>query len=308
MNDFIGLSAGSPLDQVTCRIGLGVTTEPLSASPPRRHYLTEPGQVLLAPVDPVEMLDRIADFCRDSGVAVSDLVVSRIGAFPVPVKAAGGTPQDYPELNAELAWHPVFWLPPEMTLRATLTDDDGTIWIETDDEWATRVLLTLELAKIYDPETGWIDMLAIAGIDLSVPADAARFETWMAGGADEILDALEVGDLLPGDRALEWEVATAGAILARTMPGAYAVAGLSLAQLADDYAHDGTDPAFACYRLSVLGGFAYRDSDDPDAIDVFRSVTNDPDGIPDPPATFDRIRGALTRLRDQWAYALPATA
>ena len=169
------------------------TFTPQADAPRRRHWLTEPGEPLLAPVAPIGIIERFLDVIRTSGLSPASLCMSRVGAVPVPVPdSPGGGPRAFEGLNPASAWLPLFWLPEHLTRRVMIQEEDDSVRFEDDDEWAVRVLLALDLAGIYDPENGWFDVLASAGLDVNDPEHLARIQAWLDGGDDA--DAFVAGD------------------------------------------------------------------------------------------------------------------
>jgi hypothetical protein len=85
------------------------------------------------------------------------------------------------------------WLPPRLARPCLWDNSAGKEVLEPVDVWQTRVALELAAAGLFDPEKGWVDVLAeMAGINIDNEADYRRVESWMNGTiADPELD--EVG-------------------------------------------------------------------------------------------------------------------
>jgi hypothetical protein len=161
-----------------------------------------PGEplVLFRGADPVTFFERERWFQEVTGLAGDRIVSSPLCAVPLPLAVRDdlGLLQRWPsEMNSELLWLPIFWLP-EMVLTRFLIDNGipGEERIETDDEWALRVASELGAAGLYDPETGsWMDVLAAHGIDIEAPDTVLRLGAWLEGESDPVLDNIDLSPL-----------------------------------------------------------------------------------------------------------------
>jgi hypothetical protein len=104
----------------------------------------------------------------------------------------------WPGVRTSMMWHPLFWLPKNLSDRYLLTHpDDPDQILETDAMWMVRVALTMEASGLYDPETGgWVDILDTVGIDIEKRADRDRIQQWQKGGVDDLLDSIDLGPYL----------------------------------------------------------------------------------------------------------------
>ena len=161
-----------------------------------------PGEqlVLFRGADPVAFFERERWFQEVTGLAGDRIVSSAMCAVPLPVAERNdlGILERWPsEMNPELLWLPVFWLP-ELVLTRYLIESPGSDEprVETDDEWALRVASELSAAGLYDPETGsWMDVLAAHGIDVEAPGTALRLSAWLSGEPDKALDNIDLSPL-----------------------------------------------------------------------------------------------------------------
>ena len=104
-----------------------------------------------------------------------------------------------------MMWHPLLWLPDRLATRYTLVDDNGACSTEPDDIWCLRVCLELQAAGLYDPDTGsWLDVLSLAGLDGDDPDTAGRVDRWLTGGADPVLDRLDLTEHVDRPDDLDW--------------------------------------------------------------------------------------------------------
>lgn len=175
-----------------------------------------------SPVDRV--LDQYDLFWKTTGVPPDQVFVDPSFSYPMPVYADDGMPGwKRSELKPEGLWHPLLWLPAEL---AAFSDEEATIaeisadqmnwqWDAEDgsapmtlgmlgrsvlgDEPPARhyanLLRTLRLimavlnAGLYDPEQGWVDVLAMIDVDSD---DHARLQRWIDGEADDALDGFKL--------------------------------------------------------------------------------------------------------------------
>ena len=279
-------------------------------APRRRHWLTEPGEPLLAPLEPMRVIGRFLDFTQGAGVASSSLSMSRVGASPVPIPGSpGGGPRAFDSLDAKYAWHPLFWLPEHLTRRVMLQEADGSARTETDDEWSTRVLLSLDLAGVYEPEHGWFDVLAGAGFDIEDEATVQRVHAWLRGSEDAELSAVSLTAHLPENNYLDWSVAATGAFLDKSMPSVWAISAASLVELIADATDEQLDSRATCHQVASLARFAFRGMPSDDGIvEIFDLIALSPESIMDPDATLGSMRRDIEKILRQFEHELPQNA
>ena len=111
----------------------------------RRWKLTDGAEGALYPEPSLtEFVKTTAVFLEQSGLAISDVVASPVTAIPVPVYADGGRPRRPWDVRPEFMWHPLMWLPGRLQMKARVTMPDGTAFVETDEQWAVRVLTEMQ--------------------------------------------------------------------------------------------------------------------------------------------------------------------
>ncbi|ACV79096.1 hypothetical protein [Nakamurella multipartita] len=173
------------------------TVEPL-----RRRFLTDPGEPLVGGTDPLQSALRYGQAQGYWGIPDSHLIQPPVAGCPLPVYPAQGfTRRRWEGLNPAAMWHPLLWLPPRLQGRYMITGEHGEV-MEDDDLYAVRVLAEMTVAGLYDEHTGWLDVLALVGLDVDDAADVARVSAWLAGGPDDLLDGIDLSEFL-----LEAEVA-----------------------------------------------------------------------------------------------------
>ena len=102
-----------------------------------------------------------AEFAQSTGLDISDVVVSSLVGFPLPlVYDEEGNEVDrrqrWAGVHPKLLWHPFFWLPDEVAYPVVLTyGDEDNVFIEDIDGWAFRVLMTLSRSQPIEHEGTW---------------------------------------------------------------------------------------------------------------------------------------------------------
>lgn len=171
--------------------------------PRYRPYLTEPNESLLLATSPLLSTTRFAAFLDDSRLPMNRVVLSKMCSVPIPlyVNETGGGRQ-FPEgTNPSLLWHPLFWLPKSLSNHLSYRDSENVVHVESDDQWAARVALTLVTSGVYDPENGtWLDMFSVVGLDIDDEMTIDRAVEWLEGTPDPDIDQIDLSPFteLPG--------------------------------------------------------------------------------------------------------------
>lgn len=164
--------------------------------PRYRAYLTEPNESLLLATSPLLSTTRFATFLEDSGLPMNRIVVSKMCAVPIPLYVSEGStdPRRFPAgTNPSLLWHPLFWLPKSLSNHLSYRDSENVVHVESDDQWAARVALTLSTSGVYDPENGtWLDMLSVVGLDIDDEMVVDRITEWLEGSDDPDIDLIDL--------------------------------------------------------------------------------------------------------------------
>lgn len=168
------------------------------------EFLTQPGESLLGAVPPQEAEYRFREFTEVTGVPANSVVVSFLIGIPLPLypgEWAEGQRRWY-GTKPEAMRNPLMWLPDRVAGRYAIEDSEGNTEMETLDEWAVRVALELMASDLYDDESGeWVDILAEHGLDADQPDVLARVQHWLDGGADSVLDSIDLTDAMTVVRA-----------------------------------------------------------------------------------------------------------
>ena len=138
--------------------------------------------------------DRVQQFILDTGIRHEDVVLSPVVTIPLPVTTATSGVRNRPQVKPEMMWFPMFWLPLGVGLRFRVRDtEDGSLRVETSEEWAVRVMSMSAEAGLFDPETGtWLDALSTVGLDAFSPDTLRRITTWQQGAEDPDLDRIDL--------------------------------------------------------------------------------------------------------------------
>lgn len=227
----------------------GMTSTP--DTPPavrRREFLLEPGEPPLLSRSPIVAGERFGRFCQVTGLDPGDVSSSPLAAFPAP-RYRGSYPggrRRPPGVRAEAMWHPLMWLPRRLGGRAVLERaPDGTpTLVENTDEWLVRVGLEVGVSGLYDQASGgWVDVLALHGLDVADPAVLERIERWLAGGDDEVLDGVDLEEHLAVQRDPWWSLVLATELVPLLTECAWALGAQALAESVDDLVLDGPEGA-----------------------------------------------------------------
>lgn len=268
----------------------------------------EAGEPLFVARDPMESALRFTMFSETTGIGPDSLLASTLCATPLPIYPSGW-PENrrrWPGTNAEVMWHPLLWLPKRLAGRYRITRADGTTAPESDDAWAVRIALELTFSGLYDDATGtWADVLSMYDIDLAMPEQLMRVQSWLDGAPDDALDAIDLSEHvdLPEDRA--WAVAAADAMLPELRTTAWALAADSLLEAVDNLAErvdaEEIDVAEARWHAGMIAFLAN---------DYFRSMPDPLDGEPSQSfwtAVTDRIANppSASAEEDQMEEATP---
>ena len=205
----------------------------------RRRFLLKAGEELLLSHSALAVAERFDRMAAASGLDPEDIFSDPLCATPLPIyrKDDGGGVRRFAAANPEFLWHPVMWLPRDTALRFQVREPgEGTEpRIETDHEWAIRVSLLLAAWGLYrSDDGGWLDVLALHGLDIANPVDYARVVAWQAGGADPILDGIDLAELADDGDDQEWAFRAAQDLVGVLAPAQWQLSATSLLAFLDD--------------------------------------------------------------------------
>lgn len=259
-----------------------------------RPFLLEAGEQLVLSADALTAAARLAEFTEASGLEPEHVVSDPVVATPLPITVKG---QRFSEVNPELLWLPLFWLPEDIALRFQIREEGSDEpRVETDTEWALRVALELQAAGLYTAENGWVDILAMFGLDIADPVDLARVEAWQAGDPDVTLDTIDITGLFAGED--EWAFHEAAALLPVALPAQFALTAASLLNALEEHPD-------AIGNIAAIGAEMLVDepSDAPDTLHDAAEAINT-GGSPTDWAT--PVQSAFESVIDAYADALAA--
>lgn len=189
-----------------------------------RPFVGQAGEPLLAPVDPEHAMGRYTEFLALTGLDPSAVVTSTTASIPLPLY-----PDRWPagrrrwNIEPSAMWHPLMWLPARIHQRARL-NIGGTLQVENDELWAARVLVEMTSSGLYDEDQGWVDILALYGLDIDDPAVVARVRDWCAGQPDPTLDSIDLDTWLADDPDdPDWAFRTAWHVVRDLRPVAWVI-------------------------------------------------------------------------------------
>jgi hypothetical protein len=225
----------------------------------RRQFLTEQGEPLILAHSPMTLVERYSHFIEATGLDEHLVTANPLVTVPMPVFNKASGPRGWPEnLNPEMLWHPLFWLPPRVALRYRFEDAEaGDGGIESEDEWVVRVGLELTLSNLYDPADGtWLDILSVIGLDSEDAATHNRLRFWLQGIEDADLDSIDLSVLTDLPATPHWALESAAELLPTLQPASWAVLADNLAQSAGEIAMDVTEIDDARNAVSMLVNLA----------------------------------------------------
>lgn len=272
----------------------------------RRQFILDDGEELLLSRSAVGVADRFDEFLRTTGLEGDDVFSHPLLATPLPIyrKGSDGELQRFAAVSPAIIWHPVFWLPATLALRYQVQEADGEQRVETDAEWAVRVGLELQAAALYDAHSGgWLDILALHGVDIENPVDYARVEAWLAGNADETLDGIDLGELTENPEP-DWAFQPAAELLAALEPAQWSVTAASLLETLtttprDEHTAQRLNLVVAQLANAMLYEVPGRSAD----LDDLVEVAENPDNAAD---VEQQLTETLTAVADDYSYAVEA--
>lgn len=206
----------------------------------RRPFILGAGEPPLMPALITDIPGRFVAFCQSTGLSAKDVVTSSMCAMPMPRYHGGDNPRQWgAELNPQLLWHPLLWLPASVTAVRTITDAvSGRDREESADEHCARLALELMASNLYEAETGtWVDVLSLYGIDSQSDETIERLAGWLAGAPDTVLDSIDISELLdmPGHR--EWASDLVAAMSPALMLSRFALLSSDVLEILDEFAN-----------------------------------------------------------------------
>lgn len=279
-----------------------------------RRHLADAGEPMLMPVHAVELCLRAAAFIADSrsddapGLAPEDVFIEPLLGIPLPVAIAGddGDLLPWTDVDPDLLWHPLFWLPKRLALPARFELDDGTVEIETRTEWALRVMLEVHSVGLWDHERGWADVWAIAGVDATAPDHHERVLAWQGGGTDDVLDAITLDDLVGSDENAAWAYRRARLLAELLQPVSLGRHARLLAAAIDDAIADPADNDAEALVLSGAALVALGDDSEDTATRLTSLFVDATESAADPASTLHDLRLVCAELADRYRDAADA--
>lgn len=199
----------------------------------RRQLLTEPGDTLLLAKSALDTVERFSDWQTLTGLLPNRFVFGELCSVPLPIytPVPEGTRQ-FAQVNPEVMWHPLFWLPPTVAGRYQLpTGPNGENEPESNAVWSIRVALELTASGLYSETDGWVDILDTVGIDVDNDVDLARIQEWQEGGVDDLLDSIDLGPYLSLEDGPNWALQSAMALVEPATHAQWAILADSLMEL-----------------------------------------------------------------------------
>lgn len=200
----------------------------------RRTLQNDPGEALLIARSALDTATRFSDWLDLSGLPAELVLVDPLISVPVPLAdLRHGSARRWPaDVNPEIMWHPLMWLPERLARRYQVEAEDGTVRVESDTEWVVRLALELSMSPLYDLDSGtWLDVLSVVDLDIDDPAVQDRVSAWLHGTDDDVLDGIDLSPLVDVEASLDWALESAEEILPTLQPASWALLSDDLTKL-----------------------------------------------------------------------------
>lgn len=158
----------------------------------RRHLGTAPGDGLILAADALAPAMISQAFLAESGLSAEDVALPTTLVVPVPLHHSRA---DVPDSTPQAWANPLMWLPHRWR------DDLGGWCSEVS---ALRIGWELIASGLFHRDTGFVDVLYAYGVDIDTEQGDARVRQWIAGGADELLDSVDVTEMLVSPTDESW--------------------------------------------------------------------------------------------------------
>lgn len=200
------------------------------------------------------------DFLDATGLTDAEVISDPIISVPFPLYSPLKLNDEcqWTTVAPNMMWHPLFWLPVHLRERYLFSNEgDSEPVIETDEMWMVRVALMVMSSGLYDIDTGgWVDVLALFGIDVDNSEDCERIQRWQDGAPDAALDSIDLSGYFTSDdynHALEVSVM----VIDELRPASWAILAADLHSLCsnvDRMDREGADPDHVSYTINIITG------------------------------------------------------
>lgn len=205
----------------------------------RRNLLTEPEDTLLLSKSSLEALSRFSEWSEATGQGTDEYTANTLCAVPIPVysQPAPGE-RRFKNVNPRVMWHPLFWLPERVGGSYRIASGpNGELEFESEAIRSIRIAMELSASGLYDQATGgWVDVMALAGINVENPNDIERIRTWQLGRPDQVLDSIDLTKYLQVGDSPNWALESALLLQEKFTQAGWAILADSLVELIDDAA------------------------------------------------------------------------
>lgn len=206
----------------------------------RVHFLLGEDEPLTIPRQVIPQVLRLGIGAKTLGMSEDQLIVTPAVSIPLPRYVDDEPLRGLPGVHPSALRYPFMWLPVNLRERYELTGEDGETKLESDSTWALRVALEMFASGAFSATTGgWIDILALHGLDPSDPETADRIKRWWDGEDDEILDAIDISELFDVDAPEgsepehDWAIISASSLDIPFRNATYSLAGFDILALCE---------------------------------------------------------------------------
>lgn len=163
-----------------------------------RHLATVPEAGILLPESAMSVPAAYHAWRSATQMAEEDIILGSLSPIPLPRPSL--REQNWSMVDPQTLFCPLFWLPERLTTRRVIELADGTTVAEPVDQMLVRIALELTTSGVYTMDKGWVDVMAMHGIDLDSPEDLQRVRAWQDGDPDATLDTISLDPWLDQTR------------------------------------------------------------------------------------------------------------
>ena len=162
----------------------------ISTSSLKRRTLCERrGQGLLLASSPLAARITLSRYADAFGLAEDEFVSSPLCSVPLVRFGPDGRLASGRTPAPEAMWHPLLW----MADPRWRPQRGANGQMEREYAWAIRVALELAASGLYDEASGtWLDVAALAGVDVGTGDGRERMAAWLGGAEDRDLDRVDL--------------------------------------------------------------------------------------------------------------------
>ena len=172
----------------------------------RRTLCERRGQGLLLASSPLAARITLKRYADAFGLAEDDFVSSPLCSVPLVRFGPDGRLASGRTPAPEAMWHPLLW----MADPRWRPQRGANGQMEREYAWAIRVALEFAASGLYDEASGtWLDVAALAGVDVDTGVGRERMAAWLGGAEDRDLDRVDLSAYVANLADPDWALRAA---------------------------------------------------------------------------------------------------